>query len=99
MKRDAHLGHPSVTKGYNSKWGLTFVRAWLIVMYGHKKEVSLVTRKIGRPTENKKTERLEIRLAPNEMKLLQDCASALNTTKTDVINRGVQLVKSELDKK
>ena len=53
----------------------------------------------GRPTSNKKTERLEIRLAPNELSLMQECADRLGTTKTDVINRGVQLVKAELDKK
>ena len=53
----------------------------------------------GRPTSNKKTERLEIRLAPNELQLMQECADRLGTTKTEVINRGVQLVKAELDKK
>jgi hypothetical protein len=90
------MGTPFFKK--NQK-GLDFCTGIVYSYVRAQKEVSLVTRKIGRPTESKKTERLEIRLAPNEMKLLQDCASALNTTKTDVINRGVQLVKSELDKK
>lgn len=53
----------------------------------------------GRPTSNKKTERLEIRLAPNEAATLQECAERLHVSKTEVINRGVQLVKAELDKK
>ncbi|MDE7099562.1 MAG: hypothetical protein K2O60_10480 [Ruminococcus sp.] len=53
----------------------------------------------GRPTANKKTERLEIRLAPNELALMQECADKLNVSKTDVINKGVKLVKEELDKK
>lgn len=53
----------------------------------------------GRPTSNKKTERLEIRLTPQEMKDLQDCADKMGSTKTEVINKGVQLVKAELDKK
>lgn len=53
----------------------------------------------GRPTSNKKTERLEIRLAPNELALMQECADKLGTTKTDAINRGIQLLKAELDKK
>lgn len=53
----------------------------------------------GRPTSNKKTERLEIRLAPNELALMQECADRLGITKTDVINRGVKLVKAELDEK
>ena len=53
----------------------------------------------GRPTSNKKTERLEIRLTPDEAKLLQTCSDELKITKTEVINRGIQLVKAELDKK
>lgn len=53
----------------------------------------------GRPTANKKTERLEIRLTPDEAKLLQECSDRLQMSKTEVINKGVQLVKAELDKK
>ena len=52
----------------------------------------------GRPTTNKKTQRLEIRLAPDELALMQECADKLRISKTEVINRGVQLVKAELDK-
>lgn len=53
----------------------------------------------GRPTSNKKTERLEIRLAPDELALMQECADRMGVTKTVVINTGVQLVKEQLDKK
>lgn len=53
----------------------------------------------GRPTSNKKTMRLEIRLAPNEAQALEECAERLGVSRTEVINRGVQLVKAELDKK
>ena len=53
----------------------------------------------GRPTTNKKTKRLEIRLAPDELALMQECADKLAISKTDVINRGVKLVKAEIDKK
>lgn len=53
----------------------------------------------GRPTSNKKTERLEIRLTPEEAQDLQECADRLEVSKTEVINKGVQLVKAELDKK
>lgn len=52
----------------------------------------------GRPTSNKKTERLEIRLTPEEAQDLQECADRLNVSKTEVINKSVQLVKAELDK-
>ena len=53
----------------------------------------------GRPTSNQKTERLELRLAPNELALMQECADRLGTSKSQVILRGVQLLKAELDKK
>ncbi len=53
----------------------------------------------GRPTGNKKTERLEIRLAPNEMALIAECADKLGISKTEAINRGIALLKAELDKK
>ena len=50
-------------------------------------------------TDNPKNVRLEIRLTQEENNVLTECAKQLNTTKTDVINRGIQLVKKELDKK
>lgn len=50
-------------------------------------------------TDNPKNVRLEIRLTQKENMVLTECAKQLNTTKTDVINKGIQLVKKELDKK
>ena len=53
----------------------------------------------GRPTANKKTKRLEIRLTPNEAQDLEECAERLQISKTEVLNKGVKLVKADLDKK
>lgn len=54
----------------------------------------------GRPKAgNPKNIRLEIRLTQEQNKLLEECAEKLNTTKTEVINKGIALVKEELDKK
>lgn len=50
-------------------------------------------------TDNPKNVRLEIRLTKKESELLNECAERMQTTKTDVINKGIQLVKEELDKK
>lgn len=53
----------------------------------------------GRPkSSNPKNVRLEIRLSQNENKLLEECAQRLNVTKTEVINKGIELVKAELEK-
>lgn len=53
----------------------------------------------GRPTANKKTIRLEIRLTPDEAEVLQKCADILGMSKTAVINKGIALVKADMDKK
>jgi len=50
-------------------------------------------------TDNPKNIRLEIRLTKSQNELLEECSERLNATKTDVINKGIQLVKDELDKK
>ena len=55
--------------------------------------------KTGRPTSNKRTKRLEIRMAPDEAQLLQECADELQVSKTEVIVKGIRLVKAELEKK
>ena len=71
----------------------------LYIMYGRKLGEDSLSPRTGRPTSNKKTERLEIRLAPDELALMQECADRLGTTKTEVVIRGVKFVKAELDKK
>lgn len=53
----------------------------------------------GRPTSNKKTGRFELRLAPNELALIQECADKLGVTKAEAILQAVQLLKADLDKK
>lgn len=57
-------------------------------------------KKMGRPTiENPKNIRLEIRLTQKESDLIAECSDKLKITKTDVINKGIKLVKAEMDKK
>ena len=34
-----------------------------------------------------------------ELNLLEECAERLSISRTDVVNRGIALVKAELDKK
>ena len=66
-------------------------------MYG-RKWGDRMSPKTGRPTTNKKTERLEIRLTPDELEVMEECAKFLKMSKTDVINKGIKLVKGEIDK-
>lgn len=54
----------------------------------------------GRPKiKNPKNVRLEIRLTRQENQILEECAERMNATKTEVINKGIKLVKNGLDKK
>lgn len=49
--------------------------------------------------DNPKNVRLDLRLTKQEAEDLQYCAEKLETSRTDVINRGVQKIKKEIDKK
>lgn len=49
--------------------------------------------------DNPKNIRLDLRLTKQEADDLQYCAEKLETSRTDVINRGVQKIKEEIDKK
>lgn len=51
------------------------------------------------PIENPKNVRFEIRLTEKQAEILAECAERLQATRADVINRGIKMVKAELDKK
>ena len=50
-------------------------------------------------TDNPKTVKLNLRLTKQEAEDIQYCADKPNTTRVDVINRGVKKIKEEIDKK
>lgn len=53
-----------------------------------------------RPKSDKsKRHRFELRLDDEMDKMLNECSEKLDTSKTEVINKGIRMVKSELDKK
>ncbi len=53
-----------------------------------------------RPKSDKsKHKRFELRLDDEMDNMLNECSEKLETTKTEVINKGIRMVKSELDKK
>lgn len=49
--------------------------------------------------ENPKNVSLNLRLTKQEADDLQYCADKLETSRTDVINRGVQKIKKEIEEK
>lgn len=51
------------------------------------------------PKENPRNVNLNIRVTKGEAQLIQECADRLQTTRTEVIVKGVALLLDELDKK
>lgn len=49
-------------------------------------------------SDDSKHHRFELRLDDKTNNMLKDCSERLNTTKTEVINKGIKLVKESLDK-
>lgn len=57
-------------------------------------------KKMGRPPkDNPRKINLNIRLTQDESALLQECADKLSTSRTEVIVKGVKMVKAQIDKK
>lgn len=54
----------------------------------------------GRPkSDNPKNVRLEIRLTQEQAQALDNCAKALGTNRTDAINKGIELLRKQIEKK
>ncbi len=53
----------------------------------------------GRPTNDLKNKRFEIRLSQNTYNVLEECAKTLEVSKSEIIHKGIELVKKELDEK
>jgi len=51
------------------------------------------------PKENPRNVNLNLRLTKDEAALIQECADSLKTTRTEVIIRGVKMVRAYLEKK
>jgi len=51
------------------------------------------------PKENPRNKNLNIRVSEDEAALIQQCADELETTRTEVIVKGIKMVKSEIDSK
>ncbi len=54
---------------------------------------------MGRPTENPKTKRLEIRISDDEKQKLEYCVKVMGRTKTDILILGLDKVYNELKEK
>ena len=55
----------------------------------------------GRPVKgnSKRDKSLQLRMSKEDLEILDFCAEKLEISRTDVVNKGILLVKKELDKK
>ena len=51
----------------------------------------------GRPTQEKRDKRFEIRLSEETYKTLEEWYKKLKITKAEVIHKGIAMVKNEVD--
>lgn len=57
-----------------------------------------MSRKIGRPTDSPKNIKLQIRVDDDTLKKLDDYAERLQSTRSGVVRKGIELVGELLDK-
>lgn len=51
----------------------------------------------GRPTLDKRGKRFQLRLSESTYKVLEECSERLKITKSEVIHKGISMVKAEID--
>lgn len=56
----------------------------------------ITKKKMGRPTENPKTERIGIRITKRDLEILEYCSNILGVSRADVIAKGIRKVYEEL---
>ena len=76
-----------------------FARAVLYLLQGQKVGDCMSPRTGRPPKENPRNINLNIRVTKDEAQMIQACADILNTTRTEVIVKGVKMVQDELGKK
>lgn len=54
-------------------------------------------KKMGRPTDNPRTEKVGFRLSPKEVEDIQRCADALHTQRVNAVVEGIKLLKEKLE--
>lgn len=59
--------------------------------------VQVEKKKIGRPTDNPRTEKIGFRMSPTEIEDIQKCADILNTQRVNAVVEGIRLLKEKLE--
>lgn len=54
-------------------------------------------KKMGRPVINNRNKSLQLRMSEDELNTLKECSEKLKISRTDVIAKGINLIKKELE--
>lgn len=54
-------------------------------------------KKMGRPTDNPRTEKVGFRMSPKEIEDIQKCADAMGTQRVNAVVEGINLLKEKLN--
>lgn len=58
--------------------------------------ISVEKKKMGRPTENPRTEKIGFRMSRDEIEDIQKCADAMGTPRVNAVIEGIGLLKKKL---
>lgn len=58
--------------------------------------IQVEKKKMGRPTDNPRTEKIGFRMSPTEIEDIQKCAEALKTQRVNAVVEGIRLLKERL---
>lgn len=59
--------------------------------------IKVEKKKMGRPTDNPRTEKIGFRMSKEEIEDIQKCADALNTQRVNAVVEGIGLLKEKLN--
>lgn len=58
--------------------------------------IQVEKKKMGRPTENPRTEKIGFRMSKDEIEDIQKCADAMGTQRVNAVIEGIGLLKEKL---
>lgn len=65
---------------------------------GKSQEVRKIEKKkMGRPTENPRTEKIGFRMSPSEIEDIQKCADKMGVQRVNAVVEGIKLLKEKLE--
>lgn len=59
--------------------------------------IQVEKKKMGRPTENPRTEKIGFRMSPSEIEDIQKCADKMGTKRVNAVVEGIRLLKEKLN--